>query len=93
MWFVIFFSKVDEYGFERGDDFDYKSYELFMSIYLKVLARRSKKWCDMLGNGSVLKRTQQVKRYIRKGIPSKYIFLLYSILFYHIFYPGEKLHI
>lgn len=38
------FSKVDEYGFERPDDFDYESYEKFMSQYLRVLARRAAKW-------------------------------------------------
>lgn len=35
---------MDEYGFERPDDFDYGAYESFMSEYLRVLARRAAKW-------------------------------------------------
>lgn len=62
---------MDEYGFERPEDFDYASYERFMSVYLKVLARRSKKWSEMLGDGKSLKRSLTIKRYVRKGIPSK----------------------
>ena len=37
-------SKVDQYGFEREDDFDYETYEKFMSEYLVVLTRRAVKW-------------------------------------------------
>ena len=33
----IFCSKVDPYGFERADDFDYNSYEEFMAAYLSSL--------------------------------------------------------
>ncbi|KAG8231598.1 hypothetical protein J437_LFUL012290 [Ladona fulva] len=61
--------KIDEYGFERPDDFDYESYEDFMSQYLLVLAKRAKKWSDLFGEGKSLKRNITVKRYVRKGIP------------------------
>lgn len=67
-------SAVDEYGFERHDDFDYDSYEDFMSVYLKVLATRAQKWATLLGEGKSVKRTNTVKRYVRKGIPSKSFF-------------------
>ena len=35
---------MDQYGFEREDDFDYETYEKFMSEYLVVLTRRAVKW-------------------------------------------------
>lgn len=35
---------MDQYGFERDDDFDYEAYEKFMSDYLVVLTRRAVKW-------------------------------------------------
>ncbi|KAL0281468.1 UNVERIFIED_CONTAM: hypothetical protein PYX00_002449 [Menopon gallinae] len=63
------FSKVDEYGFERPEDFNYEKYEEFMSFYVTILARRSKKWAELLGDNKVLKRSRRLKRYIRKGIP------------------------
>nr|CAD7409610.1 unnamed protein product [Timema cristinae] len=66
------FSKVDEYGFERPDDFDYETYEDFMSQYLKVLAKRSRKWSHVIGKGKSLKRSLTVKRYVRKGIPGEH---------------------
>lgn len=61
---------MDEYGFERHDDFDFESYEDFMSVYLKVLATRAQKWAMLLGEGKSVKRTNTVKRYVRKGVPS-----------------------
>jgi hypothetical protein len=67
-----YFSKVDEYGFERPDDFDYETYEDFMSQYLIVLARRAKKWAELIGEGKSLKRNLTVKKYVRKGIPGEY---------------------
>ncbi|PSN30426.1 Growth hormone-regulated TBC protein 1-A [Blattella germanica] len=66
------FSKVDEYGFERPDDFDYETYEDFMSQYLVVLAKRAKKWAELIGEGKSLKRNLTVKRYVRKGIPGEH---------------------
>ena len=69
--FTFAFSAVDEYGFERHEDFDYESYEDFMSNYLKVLATRAQKWSNLLGEGKSVKRTNTVKRYVRKGVPSE----------------------
>ncbi|GLG92868.1 hypothetical protein R5R35_003282 [Gryllus longicercus] len=66
------FSKVDEYGFERPEDFDYETYEDFMSQYLVVLAKRAKKWHELIGEGKSLKRSLTVKRYVRKGIPGEH---------------------
>lgn len=65
-------SKVDEYGFERPDDFDYETYEDFMSQYLTVLAKRAKKWAELIGEGKSLKRSLKVKTYVRKGIPGEH---------------------
>ncbi|XP_054273327.1 growth hormone-regulated TBC protein 1-like [Macrosteles quadrilineatus] len=66
------FSKVDEYGFSRPDDFNYDVYEGFMSKYLKVLATRAKKWSSLLKSGKSLPRSKTLKRYIRKGIPNEH---------------------
>lgn len=76
---MIYFSTVDEYGFERHDDFDYESYEDFMSVYLKVLASRAQKWSLLLGEGKSVKRTNTVKRYVRKGIPSNFVKLIFIL--------------
>ncbi|KAK7074043.1 Growth hormone-regulated TBC protein 1 [Halocaridina rubra] len=64
-------SDVDEYGFERPPDFDYQSYEEFMSKYLTVLTRRARKWSHLLGAKETVGRGIKVKRYVRKGIPMK----------------------
>lgn len=79
---LLFSSAVDEYGFERRDDFDYDSYEDFMSVYLKVLVTRAQKWAALLGEGKSIKRTNTIKRYVRKGIPSESLFthLLLTII-------------
>jgi len=69
---VYIFSKVDEYGFDRPGDFDYETYEDFMSQYLTVLAERAKKWAKLIGEGKSLKRSLTVKRYVRKGIPGEH---------------------
>uniref|UniRef100_A0A1A9W3V4 Growth hormone-regulated TBC protein 1 n=1 Tax=Glossina brevipalpis TaxID=37001 RepID=A0A1A9W3V4_9MUSC len=67
------FSDVDEYGFKRSEHFDYKSYELFMSSYLKTLAKRRMKWERILQeNIDLTITTAKLKRYIRKGIPGPY---------------------
>jgi hypothetical protein len=63
---------VDEYGFERPEDFDYSTYEDFMSHYLVVLAKRARKWSLLLGDKKSIKRNLTVKRYVRKGIPSEH---------------------
>ena len=69
--FSFNFSKIDEYGFERPDDFDYKSYEAFMSHYMTVLTRRAMRWDRILSTNN-LRKTGTMKRYIRKGIPAQH---------------------
>lgn len=55
------FSRVDPYGFERPDDFDYASYEAFFSRYLVVLTRRAIKWSKLLkGKNSIQKSLKGV---------------------------------
>ncbi|XP_004858552.1 growth hormone-regulated TBC protein 1 isoform X2 [Heterocephalus glaber] len=61
--------RVDPYGFERPEDFDYAAYDEFLSAYLAVLTRRALKWSRLLQGDSGLRRTATVKRYIRKGVP------------------------
>ncbi|KAK8379585.1 hypothetical protein O3P69_019498 [Scylla paramamosain] len=65
-------SDVDEYGFQRPPDFDYATYEEFMSRYLTVLARRARKWAHLLGARETVGRGVKLKRYVRKGIPMKH---------------------
>ncbi|XP_033227042.1 growth hormone-regulated TBC protein 1-A-like [Belonocnema kinseyi] len=67
-----YFSNVDEYGFERPSNFDYETYEDFMSEYLKVLAKRAKKWAEIIGGGKSLQRNIKIKKYVRKGIPGEH---------------------
>ncbi|KAJ8031020.1 Growth hormone-regulated TBC protein 1-A [Holothuria leucospilota] len=64
-------SEIDPYGFKHGDDFDYATYDEFMSQYLGVLARRASKWNQLLDGISRLKKSRKVKRYVRKGIPNE----------------------
>ncbi|KAM6099619.1 growth hormone-regulated TBC protein 1 isoform 3-T3 [Theristicus caerulescens] len=55
--------RVDPYGFERPDDFDYASYEAFFSRYLVVLTRRAIKWSKLLkGNKSIQKSLKDMNR-------------------------------
>lgn len=68
-------SAQDEYGFLRGADFDFPGQEEFLSSYLGVLARRGQKWEALLGQGASyekLKRGNQLKRFVRKGIPGSH---------------------
>ncbi|XP_050699773.1 growth hormone-regulated TBC protein 1-A-like [Eriocheir sinensis] len=65
-------SDIDEYGFQRPPDFDYDTYEEFMSRYLSVLSRRARKWAHLLGARETVGRSIKVKRYVRKGIPMKH---------------------
>ncbi|XP_020709202.2 growth hormone-regulated TBC protein 1-A [Athalia rosae] len=67
-----YFSNVDEYGFERPQNFDYQTYEEFMSEYLKVLAKRAQRWARIIAAGKSLQRSITIKRYVRKGIPGVY---------------------
>lgn len=63
-------SDVDEYGFKRSDNFDYRNYEQFMSGYLKTLTKRRMKWEAILQrNADLTTIDSKLKRYIRKGIP------------------------
>ncbi|RMX42088.1 hypothetical protein pdam_00001221 [Pocillopora damicornis] len=56
-------SPVDEYGFHRPDDFDYSSYEEFMSSYIRVLAHRASRWDDfMKGVNKVRKSRRDIDR-------------------------------
>ncbi|XP_065758515.1 growth hormone-regulated TBC protein 1 isoform X3 [Muntiacus reevesi] len=61
--------RIDPYGFERPEDFDYAAYEEFFSTYLVILTRRAIKWSKLLKGGGGLQRSMTVKRYIRKGVP------------------------
>lgn len=61
------FSKVDEYGFERANNFDYKTHENFMSQYIRTLAKRAKRWQEL---NDKFKKSNTLKRFVRKGIPS-----------------------
>uniref|UniRef100_A0A8C9L8N4 Growth hormone-regulated TBC protein 1 n=1 Tax=Pavo cristatus TaxID=9049 RepID=A0A8C9L8N4_PAVCR len=55
--------RVDPYGFERPDDFDYASYEAFFSRYLVVLTRRAIKWSKLLkGKNSIQKSLKDMNR-------------------------------
>lgn len=66
-------SDVDEYGFRRPDDFDYDTYERIMSDYYIVLATRRRKWEQLMQKHPDLhrhRRSGQLKRYVRKGIPA-----------------------
>ncbi|KAJ8783259.1 hypothetical protein J1605_009342 [Eschrichtius robustus] len=48
--------RIDPYGFERPEDFDYAAYEEFFSTYLAILTRRAIKWSRLLkGGGGVQK--------------------------------------
>ncbi|XP_005107894.1 growth hormone-regulated TBC protein 1 [Aplysia californica] len=62
--------KVDPYGFERPEEFDFKTYEQFMSTYLSVLARRASRWKASYGEADVkLSKSRKLKRFCRKGVP------------------------
>nr|XP_006820829.1 PREDICTED: growth hormone-regulated TBC protein 1-A-like [Saccoglossus kowalevskii] len=65
-------SAIDPYGFERPEDFDYQTYEEFMTHYLAVLARRAGKWSSLLSARTKVERSRKVKRYCRKGIPGEH---------------------
>ncbi|KAG0426417.1 hypothetical protein HPB47_026484, partial [Ixodes persulcatus] len=60
---------VGPYGFEWPEDFDYASYDEFQENYHTVLAKRLKKWEHLLRRPRPIKRSRQLKRYVRKGVP------------------------
>lgn len=73
--------RVDSYGFERPDGFDYALYEDFYSRYLTVLTRRAMKWSKMMQKSTAVEKSLKVKRYIRKGIPNEhrsYVWMIVS---------------
>ncbi|XP_074671340.1 growth hormone-regulated TBC protein 1 isoform X1 [Strix aluco] len=72
--------RVDSYGFERPEDFDYASYEAFFSRYLVVLTRRAIKWSKLLKGNKSIQKSLKVKRYIRKGIPNEHRALIWMIV-------------
>lgn len=55
-------SRVDLYGFERPEDFDYAAYDEFLSAYLAVLTRRALKWSRLLRGDGGLSRTATGER-------------------------------
>uniref|UniRef100_UPI0037E70D09 growth hormone-regulated TBC protein 1-A isoform X1 n=1 Tax=Semicossyphus pulcher TaxID=241346 RepID=UPI0037E70D09 len=69
--------RVDPYGFERSEDFDYESYEELMSEYLVVLTRRSIKWSKLLKGKNKVQKNVKLKRYVRKGIPNEHRALIW----------------
>ncbi|XP_053791531.1 growth hormone-regulated TBC protein 1 isoform X3 [Vidua macroura] len=95
-------ARVDPYGFERPEDFDYASYEAFFSRYLVVLTRRAIKWSKLLKGNNSIQKSLKVKRYIRKGIPNEHRALVWMIVsgaqtnmeqnpgYYHRLLEGEK---
>ncbi|EMP31931.1 Growth hormone-regulated TBC protein 1 [Chelonia mydas] len=72
--------RVDPYGFERPEDFDYVSYEEFFSRYLVILTRRAIKWSKLLKGNNGVQKSLKVKRYIRKGIPNEHRALIWMIV-------------
>ncbi|XP_036105910.1 growth hormone-regulated TBC protein 1 isoform X3 [Molossus molossus] len=55
--------RIDPYGFERPEDFDYAAYEEFFSTYLVILTRRAIKWSKLLkGSSSVQKSMTDMNR-------------------------------
>ncbi|XP_039734712.1 growth hormone-regulated TBC protein 1 isoform X4 [Pteropus medius] len=55
--------RIDPYGFERPEDFDYAAYEEFFSTYLVILTRRAIKWSKLLkGSSSVQKSITDMNR-------------------------------
>lgn len=69
MVFFKSFTRLDPYGFERSEDFDYESYEELMSEYLVVLTRRAIKWSKLLKG--ISKVQKNVKRECENRIPQK----------------------
>ncbi|XP_028622197.1 growth hormone-regulated TBC protein 1 isoform X3 [Grammomys surdaster] len=61
--------RIDPYGFERPEDFDYVAYEEFFSTYLVILTKRAIKWSKLLKGSGGVRKSVTVKRYVRKGIP------------------------
>ncbi|XP_036022858.1 growth hormone-regulated TBC protein 1 isoform X2 [Onychomys torridus] len=55
--------RIDPYGFERPEDFDYAAYEEFFSMYLVILTKRAIKWSKLLKrSGGVRKSLTDLNR-------------------------------
>lgn len=63
---------VDSYGFEWPEGFDHNEYQDFMSRYYTILSRRARKWDMLLNSKEGFRKSNKVKRYIRKGIPGSH---------------------
>ncbi|KAL3281115.1 hypothetical protein HHI36_004337 [Cryptolaemus montrouzieri] len=62
------YSKVDEYGFERPTNFDYKLHAEFMEKYMRTLVRRAQRWSTLKGKNKYVKNNK-LRRFVRKGVP------------------------
>lgn len=58
------YCRVDPYGFERPEDFDYVSYEEFFSRYLVILTRRAIKWSKLLKGNNGVQKSLKGKLYV-----------------------------
>ncbi|GAB1602445.1 growth hormone-regulated TBC protein 1-A-like [Argonauta hians] len=63
--------KVDSYGFERSDSFDYGLNNEFLSTYKPILIRRATRWSESVSK-SKIPHSRKMKRFCRKGIPKEY---------------------
>lgn len=72
--------RIDPYGFERPEDFDYEFYEEFMSQYMTVLTRRAVRWSKLLKGNRRFERSLKVKRFVRKGIPNEHRSMVWMYL-------------
>ncbi|XP_035231519.1 growth hormone-regulated TBC protein 1-like [Stegodyphus dumicola] len=73
-------ANVDTYGFEWPKDFNHEQYDQFMSKYLPVLSRRAQKWEKLLNSKQGFRKSNKVKRYVRKGIPSSHRAVIWLII-------------
>lgn len=67
-----FLYRVDPYGFERSEDFDFDSYEELMSEYLVVLTRRSIKWSKLLKGKKKVQKNVKCE-YYRVNIETQHL--------------------
>ncbi|CAH6787056.1 Grtp1 [Phodopus roborovskii] len=49
--------RIDPYGFERPEDFDYEAYEEFFSTYLVILTKRAIKWSKLLKGSDRIRKS------------------------------------
>ncbi|GIY64783.1 hypothetical protein CDAR_303061 [Caerostris darwini] len=73
-------ANVDPYGFEWPKDFNHELYDDFMSKYITVLSRRAKKWDRLLNSKEEFHKSNKVKRYVRKGIPSSHRGVVWTMI-------------